>query len=87
MRIHVIDSQLVPYFDLRRDGNEFYWTPKDKRMYECIELGCSRGKESGHALYRTSAKGEFFEGKCELHYEGVPDPITQAIEKRNLAQR
>lgn len=30
MRIYVIDSKLVPYFDLRRDKNEWYWTPKEK---------------------------------------------------------
>jgi len=29
VRIHVLDSKLVPLFDLRRDGDEFYWTPKE----------------------------------------------------------
>lgn len=34
MRIHVLDSKLVPHFDLRRDGNEWYWTPKEKYKVE-----------------------------------------------------
>lgn len=55
--------------------------------YECAQEGCDRGPASGHALHRTSPKGELFEGKCGEHFEGVADPIAQAIEDRNQAIR
>lgn len=50
--------------------------------YVCTEPECERGRASGHALYRTSPKGELFEGRCAEHY-GDSDPVAQAIEDRN----
>lgn len=55
--------------------------------YECAEPECRRGRYTGDALYRVSAKGEPFEGKCDEHFEGVPDPVTQAVQARNRTQR
>lgn len=51
--------------------------------YTCADEGCDRGVRSGHALYRVSPKGEDFAGKCEEHFAGEPEPIAQAIERRN----
>lgn len=38
--------------------------------YTCSEPGCIRGRATGHALFRTSPKGELFEGKCRDHLNG-----------------
>jgi hypothetical protein len=53
--------------------------------YTCTEPGCRRGRTSGHALYRTSPKGELFEGRCEEHFDAEVEPIAQMIEERNRA--
>jgi hypothetical protein len=53
-------------------------------MMECDEPGCHNGIETGHALYRTSPKGEDWEGKCEEHFTGQIEPIAQLIERRNM---
>lgn len=37
MRIHVLDTKLVPHFDLKRDGNEYYWMPKEIYKVELID--------------------------------------------------
>lgn len=58
-----------------------------RSTYVCVEPGCTRGRDSGHALYRTSAKGELFEGKCEEHFPGLPDPVAKAVEQRNQELR
>ncbi len=55
--------------------------------YVCREEGCGKGPDTGHGLYRTSPKGELFEGACEGHYSGTPDPIVQAIEQHNQEER
>lgn len=51
--------------------------------YTCAKDGCERGVRSGHALYRTSPKGELFQGRCEEHFDGEPEPVAQMIEDRN----
>lgn len=53
------------------------------RSSVCVEVGCSRGIATGFALYRTSPKGEMFEGKCEEHFDGEIEPIAQMVEQRN----
>ena len=55
--------------------------------YECAEEGCERGPATGHALHRTSPKGELFEGKCTDHFPGEPDPIALMIERDNRPGR
>ncbi len=57
--------------------------------YVCREPGCGRGpgNKTGHGLYRTSPKGEPFEGACRDHYDGEPDPIVSAIELHNEVAR
>lgn len=55
----------------------------DEQMYECTEDGCHKGPATGHALHRTSPKGQEFEGKCTEHFEGTPDPIAVIIENDN----
>ncbi len=55
--------------------------------YVCREPGCDHGTGTGHALYRTSPKGEPFEGACRDHYEGEPDPIVSLIELHNQRGR
>lgn len=50
----------------------------------CAFPGCERGVPTGHALNRTSPKGEDFEGMCWEHFEGEPEPIAQLIEEHNL---
>jgi hypothetical protein len=55
--------------------------------YECREQGCGRGPATGHALYRTSPKGDNFEGACDEHFSGETDPIVQAIQDRNLGTK
>ena len=52
-------------------------------VYVCATAGCDRAARDGWAIYRTSPKGQPFAGKCEEHFPGVPDPIVQAIERRN----
>lgn len=37
----------------------------------CIEPGCDRDAKDGHVIYRTSSKGQTFEGKCSRHYPWV----------------
>lgn len=57
--------------------------------YVCIHDGCDRGRATGHALHRTSPKGELFEGVCTAHaplYGIVPDSIAVAIEQNNLRE-
>ena len=51
--------------------------------YECIEPGCTKHPKDGWAIYRTSPKGEDFEGKCEEHFEDEIEPIAKWIEERN----
>lgn len=55
--------------------------------FTCKEKGCERSIANGDAIYRTSPKGELFEGKCEEHYGGVSDPIVKAIEAWNKGIR
>jgi hypothetical protein len=52
-----------------------------------MEPGCTKGRDTGHALYRTSPKGELFEGKCAEHAPDKVDPIVAAIEYHNQQQR
>lgn len=58
-----------------------------KSRWDCKVDGCTHGRASGHAIHRTSPKGELFEGVCTEHYDGEPDPIAVAIEQRNAALR
>jgi hypothetical protein len=51
--------------------------------YICTEPGCDKGRSSGHVLYRTSPKGELFEGRCAEHFGGEVDPVAQVIEDDN----
>lgn len=56
-------------------------------MYECIEPECHKGPATGHALHRTSPKGQDFQGKCTEHYEGTPEWVAVTIELRNQELR
>ena len=53
----------------------------------CEFPGCNRGLATGHALYRTSPKGQPFFGRCAEHMGEPVDPgvrlITQVIEDDN----
>ena len=53
--------------------------------YVCIVPGCGRGPSTGHALHRTSPKGEAFEGRCTEHHPD-PEPIAVLIENMNLGK-
>lgn len=59
--------------------------------YDCDHPGCGRGGATGHAIHRTSPKGELFSGSCEEHLDRPVDPevavITDPIEDRNQAVR
>jgi hypothetical protein len=52
----------------------------------CIKPGCERGIATGHALHRTSPKGEEFVGACTEHaseYQATVEPVAQIIEEEN----
>jgi hypothetical protein len=53
----------------------------------CDRLGCHRGIATGHALFRTSPKGQTFRGLCSLHFEGPLEPAAKAIEDANQESR
>lgn len=46
--------------------------------YTCTYPGCENGPATGHALFRTSPKGELFKGACKEHTPH-PDPEVAAI--------
>lgn len=57
--------------------------------FTCAEEGCSKGAATGNAIYRTSPKGQPFEGKCLDHYDGPSLDkgvigVVQAIEDDNF---
>lgn len=56
-------------------------------LWQCDYEGCKNGLETGHALYRTSPKGEPFVGLCSEHYAGPEDPVAAAIEDHNRRRR
>lgn len=42
-------------------------------MFQCCVPGCSKNANDGYAIYRTSPKGEPFEGMCGEHRPGTFD--------------
>ncbi|GAB2906914.1 hypothetical protein GCM10027047_01460 [Rhodococcus aerolatus] len=62
-----------------------------KDPYACNYDGCNRGRGTGHAIHRTSPKGQMFSGRCEEHLGRPVDPqvavITDAIEDHNGVNR
>jgi len=50
-----------------------------KSRYDCKEPSCERGRATGHPIYRTSEKGQPFEGACAEHYTGPLDTLVKAI--------
>lgn len=67
-------------------ANDFY-------TLQCEEPGCPHGPATGHALHRTSPKGEgqTFKGRCSDHMGEAVDPVVAdivgAIEDRNQQVR
>lgn len=57
-------------------------------QYVCRREGCSNGVRTGHALHRTSPKGELFEGECTEHFSehAEPEEIAVLIEQHNHGQ-
>jgi hypothetical protein len=55
----------------------------------CDYEGCTKGIDTGHALYRISpkGKGEKFVGLCEENYVGEPEPVAKIIEQANHRKR
>lgn len=47
-------------------------------VHACSTEGCYRTAFDG-GIYRTSPKGEPFEGKCAEHYPGPIDPLVRDV--------
>ncbi len=59
--------------------------------YDCNHPGCGRGRATGHAIHRTSPKGQLFYGSCEEHLNRPVDTevavVTDPIEDRNQGMK
>jgi len=50
-----------------------------RTRFGCEVDGCEAHPSKGDTIIRTSPKGELFRGRCEAHYEGVPDMAVTRI--------